>query len=301
MLNKDLPLVSVIMNCYNGEKYVRQAIDSVYGQTYKNWEIIFWDNASTDDSLIIAKLYNDGKLKYYSASENTTLGVARNAAIGKANGKLIAFLDVDDYWEESKLELQVPLFKRENVGAVCGNYWIESELDNKRDCKILSKNNLSRGFVMDRLLSNYFVGNLTLVIRKEALIELTGPINTKYPIIADFDLVLRVASSWEMDYVADVVATYRRHEGNLTTRDEVGHAHQMIEWIESPKNNVYKQYPGYSARKCQTYYKALVAYKFIDNYHDAFSYLSKISCPREKIRGLLVLCIPKFALAYFRK
>jgi len=60
----DQQLVSVIMNCHNGEKYLREAIDSVYAQTYKNWEIIFWDNYSTDNSAKIAKSYND-KLKYY--------------------------------------------------------------------------------------------------------------------------------------------------------------------------------------------------------------------------------------------
>ena len=61
-MEKDAPLVSVIMNCFNGEKYLHEAIDSVYAQSYHNWEIIFWDNASTDDSACIAKTY-DNKLK----------------------------------------------------------------------------------------------------------------------------------------------------------------------------------------------------------------------------------------------
>ena len=56
------PLVSVVVNCYNGEKYLKEALDSIYAQTYKNWEIIFWDNASTDRTALIAKSY-DKKLK----------------------------------------------------------------------------------------------------------------------------------------------------------------------------------------------------------------------------------------------
>ena len=64
MIRKKTPLVSIIINCYNGEKYLAQAIDSIYNQTYKNWEIIFWDNASTDKSASIAKSY-DSRLKYY--------------------------------------------------------------------------------------------------------------------------------------------------------------------------------------------------------------------------------------------
>ena len=59
------PLVSVIINCYNGEKYLREAIDSVIAQTYSNWEIIFWDNQSTDSSAEIVKSYNDDRIKYY--------------------------------------------------------------------------------------------------------------------------------------------------------------------------------------------------------------------------------------------
>ena len=64
---KSRPLVSVVMNCYNGETFLRDAIDSVYAQTYENWEIIFWDNASTDKSARIAQGYNQ-KLQYYKES-----------------------------------------------------------------------------------------------------------------------------------------------------------------------------------------------------------------------------------------
>ena len=63
------PLVSIQINCHNGEKYLSEAIDSIYKQTYKNWEIIFWDNASSDASAKIAKSY-DGKLRYFFTSSN---------------------------------------------------------------------------------------------------------------------------------------------------------------------------------------------------------------------------------------
>ena len=65
------PLVSVIMNCYNGQKYLKEAIDSIYKQTYKNWEIIFWDNFSKDASAKIAKSY-DYRVKYFLPAETTS-------------------------------------------------------------------------------------------------------------------------------------------------------------------------------------------------------------------------------------
>ena len=118
------PLVSVIINCFNGEKYLCEALDSVITQTYKNWEIIFWDNQSTDKSAEIFKSYKDSRLKYYCASSHTAiLYEARNYALKKTNGDFIAFLDVDDWWLPNKLEKQIPLFDDPNVGLVYGNVW----------------------------------------------------------------------------------------------------------------------------------------------------------------------------------
>ena len=106
-------LVSVIINCFNGEKYLRQALDSVIAQTYKNWEIIFWDNQSTDKSAEIFKSYKDKRLKYNLASSHTKiLYKARNFALKKTNGDFISFLDVDDLWLPEKLEKQLFFFAR---------------------------------------------------------------------------------------------------------------------------------------------------------------------------------------------
>ena len=121
MENKVQPLVSILMNCYNGEKYLREAIDSVYAQTYENWEIIFWDNASTDNSEKIAQSYGS-KLRYFKGSKTITLGAARNKAIEQCNGDLIAFLDVDDFWLPNKLMAQIRMFiNYDDVGIVIGN------------------------------------------------------------------------------------------------------------------------------------------------------------------------------------
>ena len=104
------PLVSVLMNCHNCEKYLTEAIDSVYNQTYKNWEIIFWDNASADSSGNIAKSY-DKKIRYFLNKNKVILGEARFQASQQVNGDLIAFLDCDDKWMPDKLEKQINYFR----------------------------------------------------------------------------------------------------------------------------------------------------------------------------------------------
>jgi len=88
-----MPKISVIMNCYNGARFVKEAIDSVYAQTFKDWEIVFWDNASTDGTAEIARSY-DSRLRYFRAERNTPLGRARNLAMERATGDWIAFVSV---------------------------------------------------------------------------------------------------------------------------------------------------------------------------------------------------------------
>ena len=110
------PLVSVIMNCFNGEKYLREAIDSVLAQTYQNWELIFWDNQSTDLSAAIVKKYRDKRIRYFYAPQHTKLYKARNEAYKRCKGELISLLDTDDHWKKTKLSIQVELFKDKQVG-----------------------------------------------------------------------------------------------------------------------------------------------------------------------------------------
>ena len=117
------PLVSIIMNCFNGEKYLKEALESITNQTYENWELIFWDNLSTDNSKKIFKSFNDKRFKYFLAEKHTVLYEARNLAIKKTKGEFIAFLDTDDIWIKEKLEEQIKFFSNKNIGLVYGNYW----------------------------------------------------------------------------------------------------------------------------------------------------------------------------------
>ena len=70
------PLVSILMNCFNGEKYLRQAIESVLSQSYKNWELVFWDNRSTDSSAAIVNGYKDSRIRYFLSPTHTSFGAA---------------------------------------------------------------------------------------------------------------------------------------------------------------------------------------------------------------------------------
>ena len=104
------PLVSIIINCYNGEKFLKKTLESIIDQEYENWEVIFWDNQSTDNSRKIFNLFSDNRLKYFYAKEHTTLYKARNLACEYASGEFIAFVDCDDWWEKNFLEIRKDFF-----------------------------------------------------------------------------------------------------------------------------------------------------------------------------------------------
>ena len=158
------PLVSIIVNCYNGEKYLSQCLESIVNQTYQNWELIFWDNRSTDNSKKIFGKFNDKRFKYYLSTEHTFLYKARDLAIGKAVGDFIAFCDVDDFWSNKKLECLVPLFKDEKVGVVYSNQWMFYDINKKK--KKRRNMFLPRGDISSRYISEQPVTINTAIIRK---------------------------------------------------------------------------------------------------------------------------------------
>ncbi|WP_321491596.1 glycosyltransferase family 2 protein [uncultured Desulfobacter sp.] len=207
------PLVSVIMNCLNGEKYLREAIDSVYAQSYQNWEIIFWDNVSSDKSAEIAQGY-DEKLKYFRGETTISLGAARNLALEKANGELIAFLDCDDLWMPDKLQKQVPLFNQPAVGLVFSNSINFNDKGQAR--KNYRGWQPPSGNIFRQLLSGYFLSILTVVVRRSAIDDLEEWFEPEFVFAEEADLFLRICYQWNAEYIDDVLAKRREHKDGWT-------------------------------------------------------------------------------------
>ena len=212
-----MALVSIIMNCYNGEKHLREAIDSVYAQTFTDWEIILWDDASTDSTADIAKCY-DGKLRYFKNKKAASLGQARNWAIEQAMGEYIAFLDQDDIWFPRKLELQIPLFEvNKNVGIVYSDaIWFNDQT--KVEWKSLKKEHKLRGNCFGDLLTNYLLTHSSVIIRKTALLEQDEWFDVRFNLLEEGDLFRRIAYNWELDFVDEPLTKWRIHHDSSTWR-----------------------------------------------------------------------------------
>ena len=294
--NRDKPLISIIMNCYNGEKYLHKCLNSVLKQTYKNWEIIFWDNQSNDKSAKIFKDYKDDRLKYYCADSHIEiLYRARNYALKKANGEFIAFLDVDDWWLPEKLEKQIPLFDDPNVGLVYGNVRLFFEKKNKK--KIYKKGNLPTGKILNELLNDYVIGSPTYVIRKKSLENLEYCFNDDFHIIGDFDINIRLAAKWKVQCVQSAVAFARIHGKNLSLLHSEKGIHELKAWFKLMKNDQL-------ISSQNNFNKVLLMACYLETMHSimengfvkSFLMVAKYPFCFNKIKLILALLLPKFLL-----
>jgi glycosyltransferase involved in cell wall biosynthesis len=226
------------MNAYNAEKHVHEAIVSVIGQTYKKWELIFWDNCSNDKTSKIVKLFKDKRIKYFKSKIHTTLGPARLSALEKCNGQFVAFLDSDDIWIKNKLELQMPFFNDNDVGIVSSN----SEFFNKNGfVRNLYTNSFPQnGYVFEKLLENYNLAIETVVLRRSYIEKLDHSFDQNFHSILDFDLFIRIAEISKLYNLKEVTAKWRMHEKNETFLFPEKFINEFILW----QKKIINRYPN---------------------------------------------------------
>ena len=212
-INNKNPLISIIMNCYNSELFLKEAIDSVIHQTYKNWEIIFWDNNSSDNSSKIVESFNNTKIKYFYSPLNEPLYFARNRAIEKCQGEFISFLDCDDLWDKEKLEIQIN-FAYEGHQIIFGGYQV---IDNRFKLyeKVLRKEDNS--FLTNKLLLRNNISIGTMLIQTKILKE--NKFDEKFNLLGDFDLWIRLSLKYRFKNTKKILEFSRKHSNNLSIRE----------------------------------------------------------------------------------
>lgn len=211
------PLISIIINCHNSENFLKETIKSVIKQDYLNWEIIIWDNKSTDNTIQIAKSFKDTRIKIYKSDVFTKLGQARNLALSKISGDFLCFLDSDDLWMPTKLSKQIIKFNDEETGIViCNSIFFKD----KKNIKILYKKSPETGYVFRRLLSKYDISLETVMIRKKVLDNFKICFDPDLEVTEEYDLFLRICYFWKLDYVNEILAKWRIHKDNSTFRND---------------------------------------------------------------------------------
>ena len=262
--NKKKPLISVIMNCYNGEKYIYKSVRSILSQSYKNLELIFWDNCSTDKSLKIVKNFKDKRIRYFKSDKFLNLYDARNLAIKKANGEFVTFLDTDDWWKKNKIIKQLDKIKNsnDNVKLIYSNFYIYKNKKNH----IFSKKNLPEGKITQNLLNSYCVGLLTIFAKKEIFNQ--NIFDKKLNIIGDFDFVIRVSKKYNISCVQEPLAFYRIHKNNYSLNNLNMFISELKYWLKKNEKTLKKNF----SIKNQYYFlyklklKKILAYLNFKNY-----------------------------------
>ena len=212
-ISSNSPRVSIIMNCFNGEKFLNQSLDSIIQQTYKNWELIFWDVSTSDKSKKILEEYKEKRFKYFNIGVKKNLYNSRNEAIEVSNGELIAFLDCDDWWHKEKLEKQIKLFEDESVAMVYSGYFEYHQHKNK--FKKISSSKIFSGYIQSKIIHDYHIGILTTLIRKKVFNEIKG-YNNFFHICGDFEFNIRMSENNKIIGLKEFLAYYRIHKENIS-------------------------------------------------------------------------------------
>ena len=219
------PEVSIIMNCRNGEKYLSQSLSSIINQSYRNWELIFWNNSSTDKSKKIFKDYNEKRFRYFENKKVKKLYDVRNLAIKKAKGNYISFLDTDDLWIRDKLKTQIKFIKKKKSNFIFSNYYV---LNGKKK-EIFYKKDLPSGNITNQLLKHNCIGILTVLMKKSLFSKYK--FNSKYNIIGDYDYFIRLSLLTQMFSLKKPLAYYRIHSSNFSKIKLETYYSELNQWL----------------------------------------------------------------------
>lgn len=204
-------LVSVITPCYNSKKFISQAIESVLAQSYRNWEMIIIDDASTDgsDSIISSYTQKDNRIKFVMSPKRAGPGAARNSGIKKARGRYIAFLDSDDYWASDKLAKQIRFMQSNQLAFSYTSYKLSDE--NNRDLGVfVSKSNVD----YKTLLRTNSIGCSTVIYDAEKLGKLYMSDMSRQQ---DYILWLNILKQIKYAQgLPEALSCYRLHQGTLS-------------------------------------------------------------------------------------
>lgn len=210
--------VSVVMPCYNSEKYISKAIESVLQQTYGNLELIIVDDGSVDESLKVIKQYvqKDSRIKVFVNKENEGVGRARNIALQHCSGKYIAFLDADDVAKNNRLEKEIFfLEKNRTYGAVGGQAQIIDEDNHIVDtihCP-LAWQDIKKSI----LFRNPFV-NSSMMVRKCILDKYHISFNENLNMGEDYLFWISISKHCRIKILEDYLILYRRNMSGLSHR-----------------------------------------------------------------------------------
>lgn len=164
---KQKDLISIIIPVYNASSFLSETINSIQEQTYENWELIFVDDCSNDNSAQIINSYikKDTRIKYIKMDKNSGPALARNKGIEEAKGNFLCFQDADDLWDNNKLEKQINFMKKQKCAFSYTSYEFADEKGIPTGKKVIAKSKMT----YKKNLKNTIISTITVMFNLELI------------------------------------------------------------------------------------------------------------------------------------
>jgi glycosyltransferase involved in cell wall biosynthesis len=217
MPKTDLPVISVIIPVYNRFEMAKEAVSSVIGQTYRNFEIIIVDDGSIDMTPVIPTYFRDDeRVRYIKINHSGMPGLVRNMGVKISKGKYLAFLDSDDLWMESKLEKQIRYLENNPEYKIV--HTREAWIRNGKKISQTGFKHKRSGDIFKDALEKCIIGPSTVLIERE-LYNYLGGFRDDIEIAEDYELWLRLTDFNNIAYIDEPLITKRAgHIGQLSEK-----------------------------------------------------------------------------------
>jgi glycosyltransferase involved in cell wall biosynthesis len=286
------PKVSVIIPTHSRAVYLKAAITSVLNQTFRDFELLVVDDASTDNTAEVVARFDDARIKLIRHETRKGGSGARNTGIVNSKCDYIGFLDDDDEWTPEKLNLQISLLDQapKKVGAVYTGYaWIDRQSGQLLGKRIPS----SRGNLVNELLRGNCVGTTSTVLVRRACFHAVGVFDEDLPSFQDYDMWLRIAREFCFDCIDQPLVRYYRHENRISTN---------LNALQTGMDGMVRKYPLLGRKLAYLYLSLGVSYcEAGDVKNGRQTFLKAIRLYPFEPRHYFNLFLSIFGPNYFRK
>lgn len=208
--------VTVLMPVYNGEMYLREAIDSILHQTFTDFEFLIINDGSIDNSEAIILSYEDSRIRYEKNESNLKLITTLNKGIDLANGKYIVRMDADDISNPDRIEKQVAFLEKNPEVGISGSWFTAFGDVQESLCKY--KENHQE--ILFKMFYQCHFCHPSLIIRKKVFDDMKSPFNTHYIHAEDYELYFQLSKKWKFHNLQESLLKYRIHNSSVSKQHE---------------------------------------------------------------------------------
>ncbi|RZK39380.1 MAG: glycosyltransferase [Pedobacter sp.] len=294
-------LISIIMPAYNAEKFIKQAIESIILQTYKNWELLVVDDGSTDETSSIIKelVKNDNRIQYFF-QQNSKQGKARNLGVENSNGRLIAFLDADDVWLSKRLEILIEHFDENKYDLIFSDAYVFTNVINTNSIPNTQErfNVSDQDYFGESALKDFLIYNriplLTILVKKQILRD-SGMFSDR-GICEDYEMWLRLLiNGYRFKSISIPLAAYRVHKNSTTVNDKLA-IDECIDVLNDLSKVVSAEYKILFLKSLKIWYVRKLSQ--ISNYTEFNKFLKKMLAQGNYNLSLRIISKMNFAFLY---